>query len=101
MDYIQQRRYKEMTENNQITVEYYVTKNSTELEKVHPYNPVSRQLYDKGVAYIERKSQHDVVTIQEWLTKQTRLHNSKRSSQEKSEFRFLYHEGTYLSEEEE
>ncbi len=90
-----------MEEKDTITIEYYVTKNSAELQKVHPYKPVLSQLYDKGVAYIERKSQHDVVTIQEWLTKQTRLHNSKRSSQEKSEFRFLYHEGTYLSEEEE
>ena len=90
-----------MIEKDQITVEYYVTKNSAELEKVHPFRPVSSQLYDKGVAYIERESQQDIVTIQEWLNKQTRLHNNKRSSQEKSEFRFLYHEGTYLSEEEE
>lgn len=90
-----------MIEKDQITVEYYVTKNSAELEKVHPFRPVSSQLYDKGVAYIERKSQQDIVTIQEWLNKQTRLHNNKRSSQEKSEFRFMYRQGTYLSEEEE
>ena len=90
-----------MIEKDQITVEYYVTKNSAELEKVHPFRPVSSQLYDKGVAYIERESQPDIVTIQEWLNKQTRLHNSKRSSQEKSEFRFMYRQGTYLSEEEE
>ena len=69
-----------MIEKDQITVEYYVTKNSAELEKVHPFRPVSSQ---------------------EWLNKQTRLHNSKRSSQEKSEFRFMYRQGTYLSEEEE
>jgi len=90
-----------MIEKDQITVEYYVTKNSAELEKVHPFRPVSSQLYDKGVAYIERESQQDIVTIQEWLNKQTRLHNNKRSSQEKSEFRFMYRQGTYLSEEEE
>ena len=90
-----------MTENNQIEVEYHVTKKSTELEKLHPFKPVSSQLYDKGVAYIERQSQQDIVTIQEWLNKQTRLHNNKRSSQEKSEFRFVYRQGTYLSEEEE
>lgn len=90
-----------MTDKDQITIEYYVTKNSKELHKVHPYAPVSSQLYDKGVAYIERESQQDIVTIQEWLNKQTRLHNNKRSSQEKSEFRFMYRQGTYLSEEEE
>jgi len=90
-----------MIEKDQITVEYYVIKNSAELEKVHPFRPVSSQLYDKGVAYIERKSQQDIVTIQEWLNKQTRLHNNKRSSPEKSEFRFMYRQGTYLSEEEE
>lgn len=84
-----------------LEIEYHILKESVQKEQVHPYNPISSEYYDSGVAYVEKKQQPDVVTITEWVLGQTRLLNEKRSSAEKAEFRYNCKLGKYLSEEEE
>jgi len=83
------------TNKEQIVIEYSIIKASIQKEQVHPYEPIWREVFDTGTAYIEPKPYSDTITVTEWLLKQERLMNDKRTAEEKNQFSYQVRLGLY------
>lgn len=83
------------TNKEQIVIDYSVIKASKEKELVHPYESIWSEVVDTGVGYVDRKPYADIITVTEWLLKQERLMNDKRTAEEKTQFAYQVKLGIY------
>lgn len=73
----------------QIKVDYLVKKESTILQKEHPYLPITSTVVEIGVGYVDLvRDNNKSEQVQNWLNLQTKLMNDKRTEQEKKLFRY-------------
>lgn len=85
------------TNKEQIVIDYSVIKASIQKEQVHPYEPIWREVVDTGVGYVDKKPYADTITVTEWLLKQERLMNDKRTADEKTQFSYQVRLGKYVN----
>jgi len=65
---------------------YVVYKNSKSKNTQHPYNPLYSNVFDTGVVYLEPTLPNTVEVKQNWINKESKIYNNKRSEAEKNEF---------------
>jgi len=83
---------------NQLTIDYHILKDSVERQAVWPYSPITTELVIQDTAVVDKKPQQDIVTIAEWINNETRIINKKNTDKT---ITFRVRLGTYSTGEEE
>ena len=75
-------------ESNLITLNYCVYKNSKARQEQHPYNPIQSEIFELGDVELEKTLSNSAEVIQNWINKEVKIYNNKRTEAEKKQFVF-------------
>lgn len=83
-----------------INLIYVVYKETIKRREQHPYEPLMKTIHYRGEVLIEPTLSNPAEVIQNWINRETKLYNDKRTEAEKKEFRFSIKQASnYESEE--
>jgi len=80
---------------------YVVYKNSKKLNDKHPYSPLYSNKVETGVVYLEPTLNNAVEVKHNWINKEVKIYNNKRTEAEKNEYFYSIREASEVIAESE
>lgn len=77
-----------------IKLNYCVFKNSKARQEQHPYSPIQSDIYYIDTVELEQTLSNPAEVIQNWINREVKIYNDKRTEAEKKQFEFVIAEVT-------
>ena len=72
-----------------IKLNYCVLRNSKARQEQHPYSPITSDIYYIGTVELEQTLSNPAEVIQNWMNREVKIYNDKRTVAEKIHFEYV------------
>jgi aspartate 1-decarboxylase len=77
-----------------VKLNYCVYKNSKARQEQHPYSAIQSDIHYIGSVELEQTLSNSAEVIQNWINREVKIYNNKRTEAEKKQFEFVIAEVT-------